>query len=140
MTDPVPLREGLFRETAAGPTLLASRCTACGHTSYPPALRCLDCGREETQETIELGSDGALLCATVVHMGNDRYPPGYTVGYVTMPHGVRVFAQLAIAAGEDVPAPGTPMTLEIVPMWRKQEQDVLAYRFVPSLEKKFPHA
>lgn len=139
MTNPVPLREGLFRETAAGPTLLASCCTACGHTSYPPAPRCLDCG-SEAQEPVELGSEGELLCATVVHMGNNRYPPGYTVGYVTMPHGVRVFAQLAISAGEDLPAPGTPMTLEIVPMWREQEQDVLAYRFVPAPGKESAHA
>ena len=130
MTTSVPLREGVFRETTAGPTLLAGRCPHCDHTAFPAAEHCPNC-RAGDQETVELGAEGELLCATVVHMGNQHFPPGYTVGYVTMPHGVRVFSQLA-NVGEELPAPGTPMTIEIVPMWHADDHDVVAYRFVPA--------
>lgn len=138
MTTPIPLREGLFRETAAGPTLLASRCASCGRTVYPAVLRCLDCGRDG-QQTVELGAEGELLCATVVRMGNDRFAPDYVVGYVTMPHGVRVFGQLAGTDGK-LPAPKTRMRLEIAPMWRSGDRDVLAYRFTPATVEEPDHA
>lgn len=138
MNTQVPLREGLFEQTDSGPTLLASRCTSCGHTAYPVTARCLACGAEE-QEALQLGAQGELFCASVVHIGNGRFAPGYVVGYVIMPHGVRVFGQLD-TGGEDPPAPGTPMTLEIVPMWQEDGHDVLAPRFVPTARKESTNA
>lgn len=138
MTSAVPLREGLFREGADGPTLLASKCTACEHVSYPATEQCLKCGNLST-EPIELGGGGELLVATVVHMGNGRFDAGYSVGYVNMPHGVRVFSQLD-ASADELPLPGTPMKLEILPMWREGEQDVIAYRFAPATKKESAHA
>lgn len=130
MTETIPVREGLFRESDTGPTLLAGRCGACGRTVFPVTESCLECGHESI-ETVELGAEGELLCATVVHMGNGRFEPGHSVGYVTMPHDIRVFTQIAVSGDEPLPS-GTPMRLEIAPLWREGEQDVLAYRFVPT--------
>ncbi|HEX7738657.1 MAG TPA: zinc ribbon domain-containing protein [Marmoricola sp.] len=129
MSTQTPVREGLFTETASGPTLLASRCDTCGHTAYPATARCLACGAEDL-ETVEIGDEGDLLCASVVHMGNGRFAPGYVVGYVVI-DGIRVFAQLD-TGGEEPPPPGTSMTLEIVPLWQQDDTDVLAPRFVPT--------
>jgi len=99
----VPLREGLFGETDAGPTLMASHCAQCDHTAFPRVDRCTNC-RADDQETVEFGGEGKLLCATVVYMGNGRFSPGYSVGYVTMPPGLRVFGQLAFS-GTEPPMP-----------------------------------
>jgi len=134
----VPLREGLFGETDAGPTLMASHCAQCDHTAFPRVDRCTNC-RADDQETVEFGGEGKLLCATVVYMGNGRFSPGYSVGYVTMPPGLRVFGQLAFS-GTEPPMPGTPMRLEIAPLWREGKHDVLAYRFMPAEEGNSHHA
>lgn len=130
MTDTIPVREGLFRETDDGPTLLAGQCAQCGRIVFPATERCLECGHDAI-ESVELGAEGVLLCATVVHMGNGRFEPGYSVGYVTMPHDIRVFGQITTSGDQPLPF-GTPMRLEIAPLWREGEQDVLAYRFVPT--------
>lgn len=138
MTAAIPVREGLFRETDDGPTLLAGECGECGRIAFPISERCLECGVDGI--TIrELGSNGVLLCATVVHMGNGRFEPGYSVGYILMPHGVRVFSQTA-SDGHAPLASGTPMRLELAPLWRHGEDDVLAYRFVPAASKEIKDA
>lgn len=130
MSTPVPIRDGLFAETDDGPVLLASECTTCGHTSFPASSLCLACGAQ-TQEPVDLGTEGELLSATVVHMGNGRFEPGYTVGYITMRAGIRVFGQLSSSA-EGLPALGTRMRVELVPLWREPEHEVLGYRFAPA--------
>lgn len=129
MTNAIPVREGLFRETDHGPTLLAARCELCGRTVFPATEQCLECGHHGVQ-TVELGGRGELLCATVVHMSNGRFEAGYSVGYVTMPHGIRVFTPIETDREEPLPC-GTQMQLEIVPLWRDNDHDVLAHRFVP---------
>lgn len=133
MTAAIPVREGLFQETDDGPTLLAGRCAQCGRTVFPATEHCLECGHRSI-ESVELGAEGELLCATVVHMGNGRFEPGYSVGYVMMPHDIRVFSQIT-TSGEQQLSSGTPMRLEIAPLWREGEQDVLAYRFVPATKE-----
>lgn len=131
-TATTPVREGLFRATDEGPTLLASRCASCGRTAFPAKPTCLACGAADPA-VVELGAEGSLLCGTTVHMGNSRFQPGYTVGYVTMPHDVRVFTQIQALGGE-VPPVGTTMRLELVPMWKEGDDDVVAHRFVPAEE------
>lgn len=128
------VREGLFRATDEGPTLLASRCASCGRTAFPTTTTCLGCGSGDPA-VVELGAEGSLLCGTTVHMGNGRFDAGYTVGYVTMPHGVRVFTQIRTKGG-DVPEVGTAMRLELVSMWQEGEGDVVAHRFVPAEEMR----
>lgn len=129
MTTAIPVRDGLFRETGHGPTLLGTRCDRCGRTVFPATERCLECGYDGIQ-TVELGGEGELLCATVVHMSNGRFAAGYSVGYVTLPGGIRVFTQIA-ADGEHPLPSGTRMQLEIAPLWHEDGRDVLAHRFVP---------
>lgn len=124
------IREGLFRESDTGPTLLAAECTTCGRTVFPSTRICLECGGEAIAP-VELGALGELLCATVVHMGSGGFKPGYSVGYVMMPRGVRVFTQI-VGSGETPLPSGTPMRLEIAPLWPEDKPDVLGYRFTPS--------
>lgn len=134
MTATIPVREKLFRETEDGPTLLAGQCAECGRIVFPASERCLECGHDGI-EIRELGAEGELLCATVVHMGNERFDPGYSVGYMMMPHGVRIFSQ-TVTDGDEPLASGTPMRLEIAPLWREGEHDVLGYRFIPATNKE----
>ncbi|OLT41646.1 hypothetical protein BJF85_04235 [Saccharomonospora sp. CUA-673] len=129
MTTQTALREDTFRETPDGFTLLASRCHHCGHVSFPPATLCVAC-RAEALKPIDLGGRAELLCSTTVHMPSEHFAAGYTVGYVTMPGGQRIFTPLAPA--DDTPlTPGMPLKLEIAAMWQDDGTDIVAHRFVP---------
>ena len=128
MTTSRPLRPGLFRQTSGGPTLLAGRCTACGHIEFPRADRCPQC-RADAQKEIDAGDRAELLCATTVEIPSGRLAAGYTVGYVILSCGVRIFSQLASDAA--VMAAGSSMRLEIVPLWQEGDDQVLSYRFRP---------
>lgn len=132
MTEAVPLRPDLFRETPEGPTLLAVRCKSCGQVVFPARDLCLAC-RSGELTMIELGSDGELLCATTVHMPTQATRPGDAVGYVIMPPGVRVFTQID-KRGDALPEPGTRMKLRIAPLRTDGDTEVLAYRFAPAEE------
>jgi len=129
-TTPTAFREGLFREGPDGPTLLASRCTNCGRVFFPVSEMCLDC-RGRGLETVELGGEAELLCATTVRMPNRHFPPGHAVGYVVLPPGLRIFTQLRPVDATPFRS-GMPMKLEIAPLWQVGDHDVLAYRFVPA--------
>lgn len=125
-----PFREDLFRVGPDGPALLAGRCPRCGRVTFPAPEMCLDC-RGGDIETVELGGEAELLCATAVHMPNRHFPPGHAVGFLVLPPGVRVFAQLRQVDHKPFRS-GMPMKLEIAPLWREDDNDVLAYRFVPA--------
>lgn len=130
MTTTVPLREGLFRDTPEGPTLLASRCVDCGQVVFPRQIPCPACRSTEVT-TVELGAEGTLLCATTVHMPTQTTTPGDAVGYVIMRHDVRVFTQID-ADNDNLPEPGTAMRLRIAALRRDGDTVVLAHRFAPA--------
>ena len=79
MTEPttsertVPLVEGLFTAPATDGTtrLLASRCTACGETFFPPRSICAACSHRSLAPA-ELGPQGTLRTYTIVRDGGGR--------------------------------------------------------------------
>lgn len=74
------------------PTLLASQCMRCKETFFPLLKVCPRCLEEP--QTIFLGDTGILYTYTIIHIGPQGYATPYAVGYVDMPEGVRLFAQL----------------------------------------------
>lgn len=93
MSEPVPIQEGLYRDQDGHPALLGSRCRTCGHIHFPKAGTCLAC-RSSDVDVVELGDEASLFCETTVHMNTPHFPAGYSVGYVTLPGGFRLFTQL----------------------------------------------
>lgn len=129
MSEIAALRTGLYREKPE-PTLLGSRCRACGHVHFPSTENCVACRSPEV-DVVELGADATLFCETTVHMKTPRFAAGYRVGYVTLADGVRVFSQLRAVEGKPLRI-GMPMKLEIAPLWQEDGQDIRAYRFYPA--------
>lgn len=127
----VPFREGLFREAARGPALLASRCTACGRTFFPRVAACRDCGRgaEDTQ----LREGARLYTFTVVHMPVHRYKPPFALGWVEFPGGVRVMSQLKGWEGRALRL-GMPVRLVVDTLWEEDGAAVVGYKFEPAGE------
>lgn len=84
--------------------LAASRCATCGDTRYPPRRLCPNDLTEA--ETIALSGQGRVYEAVLVALAPQGYTAPYWVGYVDMPEGVRVFAQLRPAQQDGQPAHG----------------------------------
>ena len=47
--------------------LLASRCSVCGHVTYPPKMRCPACGSRELREE-SLPREGEVLSYTIIRV------------------------------------------------------------------------
>jgi len=97
----VPIAAGLFTWPAAEPRLIASRCKACGETTFPHQDSCTACTGDAT-EAIEVSRRGVLWTWTI-----QRFPPPtppfvgdaerfvpFGVGYVELPEGLRIEARL----------------------------------------------
>ncbi len=92
-----PFRQGLFTfpvPEGSGGSLLGSRCRECKTTYFPRRQICARCMKEGILESVPLSRRGTLYTYTVIRQAPPRYPVPYAVGYVDLPEGVRVFAQL----------------------------------------------
>ncbi len=123
------VREGLFRNSAEGPTLIGKRCAACGQVEFPGGKVCTKCLSEELAE-IDLSREGELFCETTVHMRSANILPPYQVGYVRLPEGLMLFTPLRPIEGCTLTA-GAPVRLELAALWQSEGADVIGYRFYP---------
>jgi benzoylsuccinyl-CoA thiolase BbsA subunit len=79
------------------PYLKGHKCKSCGTIWFPKFMPCPnpDCWSEE-MEVIPLSRKGKIYSATDVYIGQPsmrEYMP-FIVGYVDLPEGIRIFAQL----------------------------------------------
>lgn len=97
-----PFRQGLFEWTAGeGGHLLGTRCERCDVTFFPPRSTCTVCFREDRVVALTLSKRGTLYTYCTVHQSRPGIATPYTIGYVDLPEGVRVFARLVDADPED---------------------------------------
>ena len=126
MATPPMFQPGLFETGEGGPHLLGSRCRQCRRTFYPRVEICLDCLADDP-ESCRLSRHGILECFTTVSMPALHIEPPYSVGYVALAEGPRVFAPLEPAGGTfEV---GMSMRLVAYTLGRADERR-LAYCFV----------
>jgi uncharacterized OB-fold protein len=122
-----PYKEGLWRAGADGrPVLVGSRCSVCERIHFPRKPICPDCGCRDVDE-VELSRHGRIYSFTTVYQGPTGFRTPYTVGYVDLPEGLRVFTQLVatkpLALGQSV-------VLDIGPVrWESAEAAVIGIRF-----------
>ncbi len=129
MINVVPIREGIFREEAAGGLLLGSKCASCGQIYFPKAEFCFDCFGKKMEE-VSLSRRGKLYSYTFGHLPASHFQPPYAVGLVDMPEGVRVFAPLKTA--EEKPFEiGMEMEVVIEELWQENDKRVIGYKFKP---------
>jgi uncharacterized OB-fold protein len=83
---PMVLREG------AEARLSGCRCEGCGAVHFPSRLICFECTSDRLVPHA-LGPGGTLYGWTTVRVSSSR-PVPYAIGYVDLPDGVRVLADL----------------------------------------------
>jgi uncharacterized protein len=131
MPERLMVRPGLFTDGAT-PTLLGSRCAACGAHHFPRHDTCPYCSVEDPA-AMELTGPGTLWAWTAITAA----PPGYTgeipygVGIVELPEGIRIIGRLT----ESDPAAlvfGQAMELRVVPLHADADgNEVVTYAFSP---------
>jgi len=81
-------------------------------------------------ESIRLRRDGILYTYTTVYMASEHFPPPYTVGWIELPEGIRIFSQ--IRGWQENPLKiGMDMRLYIETLWRDEDNEVIGYVFKP---------
>ncbi|MEN5114939.1 OB-fold domain-containing protein [Brevundimonas diminuta] len=121
-----PARAWRTRHSRYG--LVASHCSACDDTAFPPARRCVSCGSRDLAERRLAGRGEIVVLAEdhsplVGHGGRSTRP----FAIVALEEGVSVMAEI-IDAEYDFLAPGVPVEL-IVRKWRPEQTGLPLYGF-----------
>jgi uncharacterized protein len=90
------------------PRLRGGACRTCTQRWFPPSVGCPACGSAEV-EAVPLADRGLLYSYSTVHLG-EQAP--YSIGYIDLPGGVRVFGRLSPESGDRL-APGVPVRLAL---------------------------
>ena len=75
------------------PVLRGARCADCGLVYFPPVGICPSCASTD-QAAEDMPRSGTLYSETTVHGAPPPWFTPYSVGYVDLPNGARVFGHL----------------------------------------------
>jgi uncharacterized OB-fold protein len=132
----VPIEPGYFRipdDPDEPPTLLGSRCSACGVVFFPSRLVCAACLHEGTED-VDLARTGHIHSWTYCHVPlfgkRDADVAGYGVAQVDLDDGPRV--QSILLGGPEDFAIGMPVEIDLETLRTTSSGDeVVIYRFRP---------
>lgn len=111
------------------PRLIGGRCRKCEVTSFPRATVCTNCLSEDIEE-VELAHEGTLYSYSIVHQAPKGWTVPYALGYVDLPHNVRVLAHLDAPA--DKLSINMPMRLAVGVVGADPAgKPLLSYTFTP---------
>lgn len=129
MVQTVPLREGRFVMDAEGGKLLGHKCNSCGRLYFPKVQFCFECFGKDLEE-IALSRRGKLYTFTTCYYNSMYLVAPYTIGFVDLTDGVRVFAPLIAVEGKPFEL-GMDMELVIEELYREDDKQVIGYKFKP---------
>lgn len=113
---------GLSGADDAGPFLHGSRCGHCGHVMLGRRGHCSRCWAVDGIDSISLGRRGQVYSKTVIHAAPAGFAAPYTVGYVDIEEGIRVFAHLE--SGTEGPHIGDEVALDVTVLRRLEGEDL----------------
>jgi len=129
MAKRIPIREGLFTEGPDGGRLLANKCKSCGQVFFPKVAFCFSCLKENMEDII-LSRQGKLFTYTIAHMATMHFKPPYSVGYIEMPEGLRIFSPLKMVESKPFKI-DMDMELSIEELWQEDDKHIIGYKFKP---------
>jgi scaffold protein (connect acetoacetyl-CoA thiolase and HMG-CoA synthase) len=125
--------KNLFTEADGEIRLRGSECPGCGRRFFPPKARCPECFQSNLR-SVALDGRGTLYSYTTVFIPSRNFKPPYTVGYVELDKGVRVFGQIRARQGESLVI-GSPVKAVIDYLWKGSDgRNVSGYLFEPARE------
>jgi uncharacterized protein len=111
--------------------LLGSRCRACGAHFFPIREACSGCLGTDL-ETVRFSTGGTLYTFSVVRQSTPAFPVPYVLGYVDLPEGVRIMAQISGCEPEEAKI-GMDLELAVEEFGVGEDgTPLLGYRFRPA--------
>lgn len=108
--------------------LPASRCSRCGHVACPPDRYCSAGCLGAEQATVSVSPEGTLYSVSTIHVPHAIFGAPYTVAYVDLDAGPRLFGHLV---GPDAARIGDRVTAFAEEVVKDDETSVAVQRFVP---------
>ena len=120
--------EALAADSSGRPVLVGCICKSCGNRMFPYAPVCPVCMSEDmARETMP--REGTIYSFTTVHVGPKTWQKPFTVGYVDLTNGVRVFSHLR---GTDI-AIGQAVSLALADIGRSADgRPITTFVFQPA--------
>lgn len=119
--------DGLIAETEGGTRLIGRKCKKCGKIQFPQKGVCMYCLSDDGEDVL-IGEHAKLFSFTTTYSPAANFQPPFTVGYLELPEGVRIFSQ--IREEEDVSLRiGMDMELELADLWEEEDAVVTGYRY-----------
>ena len=81
-------------------------------------------------ETVEFGDKGKLYSFTTSLMPSLHFEPPYTVGWIALEEGIKVFARIERGNNQNLVI-GMEMELIIDELWQEGDKSVVGYKFRP---------
>jgi uncharacterized OB-fold protein len=125
----IPFREGLFVQEAGNAYLVGNRCKDCGQVFFPSRAFCFQCSSQR-METIKLGRRGQLYSFSTSHMPSTHFLPPYTVGWIDLAEGIRIFSPIKDTEGQELQI-GMEMGLVIDELWQEGDRRIVGYKYRP---------
>lgn len=118
-----------WREIPARYRLEASKCSACGHVTYPPRRVCPECRKDAPQRTT-LSRRGTVVTSTVIHVAPSDFAmqAPYAMAVVETPERVRLMVQVADCDPATV-KPGMEVSLEFRRIRAEGHGGILCYGY-----------
>lgn len=111
------------------PALIGSRCRACDQALFPAKKFCLNCLSTDVQN-IRLSRKGKLYTHTTVYLPSEHFSSPYTVGWIELSEGVRIFSQ--VRGFQEHPLKiGMNMQMHIETLWKDGDNEVIGFVFRP---------
>jgi uncharacterized OB-fold protein len=127
-----PFWQRLFRLVGDNEgTLVGTRCNRCGVNFFPGREFCSSCFQNDKIIQTDLSRFGILYTYTTVYRGKPNFKVPYSVGYVDLKEGVRIFAPLFDMTPGEIKV-GMEMELVFRDMgWVSGQEEALVYGFRP---------
>jgi len=109
------------------PVLVGARCRACGERMFPRPPVCPHCMSEDVAAE-DMPRAGTLYAYSTVHVGPRQWHKPFTLGYVDLDNGVRVFGHLR----GDSFAMGGRVQLDVAEVGRDEDgKPIVSFVFRP---------
>ena len=122
-----------FHDFGQGLALTGGSCPACGQTYFPTKQVCPSCFSAE-QQKVPLSRKGKLHTFTRSHMGPAGIRTPFTIGFIELPEGIKLFSLLTQCdPWDEVLAVGMEMEMVIEAIREDEEgTEIVGYKFRPS--------
>jgi uncharacterized protein len=126
-----PFRKGFFNLEDPDAHLIGIQCERCHIHFFPKREFCSSCFQSDGMKEAKLSKRGTLYTYTTVFQGKTNFNAPYSLGFVDLKEGVRIFAPLLDVAPEDLRI-GMEMELVFRPMdWVSGQEEAWVYGFKP---------